>query len=47
MIGNRTLTTELKFQFMCVLYLYFKEVNMIDIDKNLEIEFKQFVFRNV
>ena len=47
MIGHRILTNELKFQFMCILYLYIKEINTIDIDKILKTEFNQFIFRGI
>ena len=32
---------------MCLLYLYVKELNVIDIDKILKEEFEQFKFRNI
>ena len=44
---DRVLTKELKLQFMCLLYLYVKELNVIDIDKILKEEFEQFKFRNI
>lgn len=44
---NRILTKDLKLQFMCLLYLYIKEIKIIDIDKILKEEFEQFNFRNI
>ena len=44
---DRILTKELKLQFMCLLYLYIKEIKIIDIDKILKDEFQQFNFRSI
>ncbi len=44
---DRILTKDLKLQFMCLLYLYIKEIKIVDIDKILKDEFQQFNFRNI